>query len=230
MSLVPLYSSWGVMIFVVSVFLWKLLGVWLFFLYIIFSVALLIKEVGMDSSTYIHNWGFIIFILMELFTFVSLFFVAHYCMSEAVSNDVAYISEFDEFPLLGSIILLSSSVLVTGFHFNYGLKNCEWYLFFSIVLGFSFIVVQFFEFNESSYYFVDCPYYVAAYSTVGLHFLHVLGGVIVLLIVLCVGYSSFNSYYVEMSVWYWHFVDYVWLLVFAVFYYPVVLWLPGILL
>lgn len=76
-------------------------------------------------------------------------------------------------------------------------------------MGFSFMLVQFFEFKESSYYFVDCPYYVVAYSTVGLHFLHVFGGVLVLFIILCLGYYSLNSFYVEMSIWYWHFVDYV---------------------
>lgn len=74
---------------------------------------------------YSHNWGFMIFILMELFTFVSLFFVSHYCMPEVLFEDVEYISEFDEFPLLGSIILLSSSIMVTGFHFNYGLSGCQ---------------------------------------------------------------------------------------------------------
>nr|QYC97730.1 cytochrome c oxidase subunit 3 [Diplostomoidea sp. MSB para 30071] len=224
MSLIPLYSSWGFMLFILSAFLWKLIGVWFFFLYIALAIILLVKEVGM--SYYSHNWGFMIFILMELFTFISLFFVSHYCMSEVMFEDVEYVSEFDEFPLLGSIILLSSSILVTGFHFNYGLAGCHWYLFFGVVLGFCFMLVQFFEFMESSYYFVDCPYYVVAYSTVGLHFLHVLGGVLVLFIILCLGYYSLNSFYVEMSIWYWHFVDYVWLLVFMVFYYPTILWVP----
>nr|QKW91281.1 cytochrome c oxidase subunit III [Hysteromorpha triloba] len=224
MSLIPLYSSWGVMIFVVSVFLWNLFGVWLFVIYIAFSVVFLIKEVGMGRCT--HNFGFLVFILTELLTFISLFVVSHYSMPDSVFEDVHYISEFDEFPLLGCVVLLSSSILVTGFHFNYGLDRCWWYLFFGIVLGCCFMLVQFFEFSESPFYFVDCPYYVMAYSTVGLHFLHVLGGVAVLSLILFIGYKSFDRFYVEMSVWYWHFVDYIWLLVFIVFYYPASLWLP----
>nr|AYH51373.2 cytochrome c oxidase subunit III [Cotylurus marcogliesei] len=224
MSIIPLYSSWGIMIFVVSAFLWNLVGMWIFFIYILFSIALLIKEVG--GGEYGHNLGFLIFILTELLTFVSLFVISHYSMPEGLFDDVEYISEFDEFPLLGSIILLSSSILVTGFHFNYGLVRCNWYLFFGIVLGCCFMLIQFFEFNESPFYFVDCPYYVVAYSTVGLHFIHVLGGVTVLLIIFLLGYASLDSFYVEMSVWYWHFVDYVWLLVFMVYYYPSNLWLP----
>nr|AYH51362.2 cytochrome c oxidase subunit III [Cardiocephaloides medioconiger] len=224
MSLVPLYSSWGIMLFVVSVFLWKLVGVWAFFIYILFSIVLLIKEVGMVDSN--HNFGFLVFIFTEILTFVSLFVISHYSMPEGLFDDIEYISEFDEFPLLGSIILLSSSILVTGFHFNYGLDYCNWYLFFGILLGCCFMLVQFFEFNESSFYFVDCPYYVVAYSTVGLHFMHVFGGVSVLIIIFCLGYQTFSRFYVEMSIWYWHFVDYVWLLVFIVFYYPATLWLP----
>nr|YP_009867145.1 cytochrome c oxidase subunit III [Diplostomum ardeae]QKG04344.1 cytochrome c oxidase subunit III [Diplostomum ardeae] len=224
MSLVPLYSCWGVMIFVVSAFLWNLMGVWLFLVYISFTVALLISEVGMGKCS--HNFGFLVFILIELLTFVSLFFVSHYSMPESTFEEVLYISEFDEFPMLGCIVLLSSSILVTGFHFNYGLSRCRWYLFFGIILGCCFMLVQFFEFGESPFYLTDCPYYVVAYSTIGLHFLHVLGGVTVLSIIFVLGYLSFNRFYVEMSVWYWHFVDYVWLLVFIVFYYPTDLWLP----
>nr|QKW91285.1 cytochrome c oxidase subunit III [Tylodelphys immer] len=224
MSLVPLYSCWGAMIFVVSIFLWKLLGVWLFIVYITFTVFLLIKEVGMGDCG--HNFGFLVFILTELLTFVSLFVISHYSMIESVFEEVHYISEFDEFPLLGCIVLLSSSIFVTGFHFNYGLSRCSWYLLGGILLGCGFILVQFFEFSESPFYFCDCPYYVIAYSTVGLHFFHVLGGVTVLAIIFFCGYSSFKRFYVEMSVWYWHFVDYIWLLVFMVFYYPADLWLP----
>lgn len=224
MSLVPLYSSWGVMIFVVSVFLWNLVGVWLFLVYILFTVALLIKEVGKGKCS--HNLGFLVFIMMELLTFVSLFVISHYSMPESLFDKLYRISEFDEFPLLGCIVLLSSSIFVTGFHFNYGLRHCSWYLFFGIILGFCFMLVQFFEFGDSPFYFIDCPYYVVAYSTIGLHFFHVLGGVLVLSTILCLGYLSFNRFYVEMSVWYWHFVDYVWLLVFIVFYYPSGMWIP----
>nr|AYH51351.1 cytochrome c oxidase subunit III [Alaria americana] len=224
MSLVPLYTSWGVMMFVVSVFLWNLVGVWLFFVYMTFSIWLLVKEVGMGRCT--HNLGFLVFILTELLTFASLFYVSHYSMQEYLFDEVRYISEFDEFPLLGCMVLLSSSIWVTGFHFNFGLDRCRWYLLSGIMLGCCFMLVQFFEFNDSPYYFTDCPYYVVAFSTIGLHFIHVLGGVVVLSMILLVGYDSFNRFYVEMSVWYWHFVDYVWLLVFMVFYYPAELWLP----
>nr|WRW53953.1 cytochrome c oxidase subunit III [Strigea falconis] len=228
MSLIPLYSAWGVMIFVVSIFLWNLWGVVFFVGYIVVSLVLLYGEVALKDL--VHSWGFLIFIGMELLTFVALFVVSHYCVSEVLFQDFNYISEFDEFPLLGSIVLLSSSVLVTGFHFNYGLGYGYWYLVFGIILGFCFMLVQFFEFAESVSLFVDGPYYGVAYSTVGLHFLHVLGGVLILTVIVCVGYLYINPFYVEMSIWYWHFVDYVWLLVFLVFYYPADLWVPSFFL
>nr|AYH51403.2 cytochrome c oxidase subunit III [Posthodiplostomum centrarchi] len=217
MSFVPFYSSWGIMIFVVSAFLWKYIGLWIFLIYITVSIYLVITEVGMQECT--HNFGFLVFIITELLTFVSLFTIANFSMAECLWPGVTQISEYGEFPLLGSLLLISSSILVTGFHYNYGLKGCLNYLWVGMVLGFCFMLVQFFEFNESSCYFLDCPYYVAAYSTVGLHFLHVLGGLTVLLVVFfCHRYLEF--FYVEMSVWYWHFVDFIWCLVFFVFYYP----------
>ena len=224
MRVVPFYSAWGVMIFVVRVFLWKLLGVRLFVIYISLTVLLLLYEVGFRCE-WVHRSGFLIFIIIEFLTFYSLFVVSHYSMSEGLFESIHYISDFTEFPFLGSIVLISSSILVTGFHYKFGLKKCNMYLLGGIILGCFFIIIQFVEFNDSSFYFVDCPYYVIAYSTVGLHFLHVVGGLIALWFVYRLGSSLLKYFYVEMVVWYWHFVDCVWLLVFFVFYYPSKIWL-----
>jgi cytochrome c oxidase subunit 3/cytochrome o ubiquinol oxidase subunit 3 len=60
------------------------------------------------------------------------------------------------------------------------------------------------------------------YSLVGLHALHVTGGVVVLLIVLGLAQArqvtSANSAGVGLVSWYWHFVDGVWVVVFTVVY------------
>ncbi len=60
------------------------------------------------------------------------------------------------------------------------------------------------------------------YTLVGLHGLHVTGGVIVLLIVLGLAMArhvtSANRAGVELVSWYWHFVDGVWVVVFTVVY------------
>jgi cytochrome c oxidase subunit 3/cytochrome o ubiquinol oxidase subunit 3 len=60
------------------------------------------------------------------------------------------------------------------------------------------------------------------YTLVGLHALHVTGGVTIMLIVLglAVGrqVTSANRGGVELVSWYWHFVDGVWVVVFTVVY------------
>jgi cytochrome c oxidase subunit 3/cytochrome o ubiquinol oxidase subunit 3 len=60
------------------------------------------------------------------------------------------------------------------------------------------------------------------YTLVGLHALHVTGGVMALLIVLGLALArqvtSANRAGVELISWYWHFVDGVWVVVFTVVY------------
>jgi len=60
------------------------------------------------------------------------------------------------------------------------------------------------------------------YTLVGLHALHVTGGVIAMLIVLGLALrrqvTTANRAGVELVSWYWHFVDAVWVVVFTVVY------------
>jgi cytochrome c oxidase subunit III len=60
------------------------------------------------------------------------------------------------------------------------------------------------------------------YTLVGLHALHVTGGVSIMLIVLALALgrhvTSANRSGVELVAWYWHFVDAVWIVVFTVVY------------
>jgi cytochrome c oxidase subunit 3/cytochrome o ubiquinol oxidase subunit 3 len=60
------------------------------------------------------------------------------------------------------------------------------------------------------------------YTLVGLHALHVTGGVTIMLIVLGLALrrhvTSANRAGVELVSWYWHFVDGVWVVVFTVVY------------
>jgi cytochrome c oxidase subunit 3/cytochrome o ubiquinol oxidase subunit 3 len=60
------------------------------------------------------------------------------------------------------------------------------------------------------------------YTLVGLHALHVTGGIIIMLIVLSLALgrqvTSANPSAVGLVSWYWHFVDGVWVVVFTVVY------------
>jgi cytochrome c oxidase subunit 3/cytochrome o ubiquinol oxidase subunit 3 len=60
------------------------------------------------------------------------------------------------------------------------------------------------------------------YTLVGLHALHVTGGVTIMLIVLALALrrqvTTANRAGVGLVSWYWHFVDGVWVVVFTVVY------------
>lgn len=60
------------------------------------------------------------------------------------------------------------------------------------------------------------------YSLVGLHALHVTGGVTIMLLVLCLALyrqvTTANRAAVGLVAWYWHFLDAVWVVVFTVVY------------
>ncbi len=60
------------------------------------------------------------------------------------------------------------------------------------------------------------------YTLVGLHALHVSGGVVIMVIVLGLALwrqvTTANQASVELVAWYWHFVDVVWVVVFTVVY------------
>ncbi len=60
------------------------------------------------------------------------------------------------------------------------------------------------------------------YTLVGLHALHVAGGVVIMMVVLGLAVrrqvTSANPAGVGLVSWYWHFVDAVWVIVFAVVY------------
>lgn len=62
------------------------------------------------------------------------------------------------------------------------------------------------------------PHAASCYLVLGLHFSHVLIGRVLLVQLLFFPYSYFVRGNRDVYVIYWHFVDYVWLLVFVVVY------------
>jgi cytochrome c oxidase subunit 3 len=100
-----------------------------------------------------------------------------------------------------------------------------WWLV-TIVLGAVFLVGTAFEWRELIYRYqltISRNLFGTTYYTlVGLHALHVTGGVVIMTIVFGLGLarrvSSANRAGVGLVSWYWHFVDGVWVVVFTVVY------------
>jgi cytochrome c oxidase subunit 3/cytochrome o ubiquinol oxidase subunit 3 len=125
--------------------------------------------------------------------------------------------------------LLASSVTVHFADRTLGRGNqsgfIRWWLA-TIVLGVLFLAGTLFEWRDLIYRYnltISRNLFGTTYYTlVGLHALHVTGGVTIMLIVLglAVGrqVTSANRAGVELVSWYWHFVDGVWVVVFTVVY------------
>ncbi len=126
------------------------------------------------------------------------------------------------------LLICSSVTLVWGLQSIQAGDRAKgnWGLFLTTVIGAVFVGVQAYEYYElwghrgmrpDTNIFGSC-----FYTMTGFHGLHVAGGVIAMAIVTCMGLAGkFNpkSYAaVELTGLYWHFVDLVWIILFAIVY------------
>nr|AYV63033.1 cytochrome c oxidase subunit III [Haplorchis taichui] len=213
MSWLPVYNSWVVMVGIVSLFLWKLWGVFFFLGALIFSAYFLVWEVFFPHLSR-YAMAFWLFIVSEVAIFGSL-------LLTVLWNDdggEGALSDSLELPFLGCFLLLTSSLTATVYHHCFGLPYSWVFLLISIFLGFGFVCLQLWEFFDCECDVLYCTYFGAAFCTVGLHFSHVVAGVAAMTVLLVSGWDT-NHFYASVVVWYWHFVDYVWLWVYLLIYY-----------
>lgn len=146
--------------------------------------------------------------------FGSLFFCCLYYDSIGGVN----LSDPLEIPFLGCFILLGSRITITGFHHLLE-WNYSWILlFFTVILGFAFVVLQIYEIWECGVKILSTRFYAGRFCTIGAHSSHVLIGVCGMVLVLVFNAKKIGSYYCTVITWYWHFVDYIWLFVYLIVY------------
>ena len=151
-------------------------------------------------------------------------------------------------PLLNTIILLSSGVSVTWCHHRLiGLNKTpkvkyfktEWVnarekkiavaynetvlsLLYTIVAGIYFVLIQLIEYLDSSFTIRDRVFGRTFFLATGFHGFHVIVGTFFLLVIL--GrleqghFTATRHIGLEIAVWYWHFVDVVWLFLYLFLY------------
>ena len=207
-----MFNAWGICLGVVRFFLWKLFGVFFLVLMLIISVSFLLKELLYQNVHYV--FAFWLFVGREVLIFCSLFLVCLW--NERIFTES--ISVYKELPFLGCFLLIGSSITVSAFHSWVCLRGGYFFLLLTLLLGLGFVVLQMFEFYECECDWFYSVYYAASFSTVGLHFLHVVAGLVGLRLIFFLGQDQFKSYYMSVVVWYWHFVDYVWLVVYFIVY------------
>nr|YP_009648084.1 cytochrome c oxidase subunit III [Parantica aglea]AIT69858.1 cytochrome c oxidase subunit III [Parantica aglea]QBZ78044.1 cytochrome c oxidase subunit III [Parantica aglea]QNH68963.1 cytochrome c oxidase subunit III [Parantica aglea aglea] len=178
------------------------------------------------------RWGMILFIISEIFFFIS-FFWAFFHSSLSPNIEIGsmwppmMITAFNPFqiPLLNTIILISSGITVTWAHHALMQNNftqTTQSLFFTVILGIYFTILQAYEYYEAPFTISDSIYGSTFFMATGFHGLHVMIGTIFLLICLIRQinnhFSMSHHFGFEAAAWYWHFVDVVWLFLYVSIY------------
>nr|YP_010692488.1 cytochrome c oxidase subunit III [Prioneris thestylis]WBV74641.1 cytochrome c oxidase subunit III [Prioneris thestylis] len=178
------------------------------------------------------RWGMILFIISEIFFFIS-FFWAFFHSSLAPNIELGTmwppmnIIPFNPFqiPLLNTIILITSGLTVTWAHHALMTNNfsqTSQSLLLTILLGFYFSMLQAYEYLEAPFSISDSVYGSTFFMATGFHGLHVIIGTIFL--TTCYirlnnnHFSSTHHFGFEAAAWYWHFVDVVWLFLYISIY------------
>jgi cytochrome c oxidase subunit 3 len=128
-------------------------------------------------------------------------------------------------PLLNTALLLSSGAAVAIAHqamLTGRKESTQLCLGAAIALGLGFLVLQGREYWLSHLHYGDGVYPSLFFLTTGFHGVHVVVGLAMLAVSLARvrdgRLDPQRQFGFEASVWYWHFVDAVWLVLFAVLY------------
>ena len=214
---VQLHFRYGMILFIASEVMFFVGWFWAFFDYALFPDAIAwvdgAVERASDTTAIVAQWP---------------------------PKGLEVISAF-EFPLLNTLILLTSGTTVTWAHHALihnqrgGEKTGLWGLlgvgnndgvlkglWLTVALGILFSGVQAYEYLHAPFPFAGINYGAAFFMATGFHGFHVLIGTIFLIVCLIRAYrGDFTPkahFGLEAAAWYWHFVDVVWLFLFVAVY------------
>ncbi|GJE61531.1 cytochrome c oxidase subunit 3 [Methylobacterium trifolii] len=187
-----------------------------------------------------HRYGMMMFIASEVMFFVAWFWAyfeaALYTADPIQASRVEFtggtwppkgIEAFDPWhlPLLNTLILLTSGTTVTWAHhalLHGDRKGLKYGLWLTVILGLLFTACQAYEYGHAHFAFSGSIYSSTFFMATGFHGAHVIIGTIFLGICLYRAYlgqfTTTQHLGFEFAAWYWHFVDVVWLFLFAAIY------------
>nr|ATF28622.1 cytochrome c oxidase subunit III [Peuceptyelus minutus] len=241
----PITGSIGVMTLTSGMVLWfKMMNPNLIFLglmIIFFTMIQWWRDISRESTyqglhtivvTMSMKWGMIMFILSEVFFFVSFFWgFFHSSLSPTLEIGMMWppkgIISFNplQIPLLNTMILLTSGISITWAHhslmennYNKSLQS----LFFTIFMGMYFSILQGYEYYEAPFTITDSIYGSTFFMATGFHGLHVIIGTIFITVTffrqMKFHFSKIHHFGFEAAAWYWHFVDVIWLFLYISIY------------
>jgi len=198
---------------------------------------------GVDHTPVVQiglRYGMLLFIASEVMFFVAWFWA--YFDGFFRNDDIEQVARmevtgghwppmgielFDPFhlPLFNTLILLTSGTTVTWAHhalLHGDRKGLRWGLVLTILLGALFSCVQIMEYSEAGFSFSGNLYGATFFMATGFHGFHVFIGTLFLLVCLVRAergdFTPERHLGFEFAAWYWHFVDVVWIFLFASVY------------
>lgn len=178
------------------------------------------------------KYGMILFIVSEVLFFTGFFWTYfHAAIAPNIElgslwppQGIAVLSPL-EVPLLNTILLLTSGILATWGH--HALKNKDYVetrnaLIITIVLGLIFTGYQALEYEEAMFTIADSVYGSIFFLATGFHGMHVIVGTALIigsLVRVLLNHFTWNHHVgLEAALWYWHFVDVVWIFLYIFVY------------
>lgn len=171
------------------------------------------------------KWGLIWFLFREIWFFFRVFWTFFHISISPLTRGVWIwpnmgldpIPAF-QVPLLNTVILLIRGVTATLAHQEILRGKSRIWVFIRSILGLYFLSLQGMEYYYSSFSISSGVFGSVFFFGTGFHGLHVCLGIIILLVSRArIGLniiSSNHHFRLEFSLWYWHFVDVVWLFLF----------------
>jgi heme/copper-type cytochrome/quinol oxidase subunit 3 len=215
--------------------IWAVLG-FLSTVYVVTNWLLdVVQESSVSHSPAVRRGlriGFALFLVSEIMFFFGFFWAFfHSSLSPAIQIGAVWpprgIETIPPFglPAVNTIILLTSGAAVTWAHYAILAKNridCGRGLTIAVFLGLLFTALQLYEYTQAPFSIADGIYGSVFYLTTGFHGFHVIVGTIFLLVcALRVQANHFRPKHhvgLECAIWYWHFVDVVWLFLYITVY------------
>ncbi len=180
------------------------------------------------------RYGFILFIMSEVMFFAAWFwsFFKHAMYPMETFSEGQWpppsIETFDPWhlPLINTLILLCSGCAATWAHHalvhENNRKDLANGLIIAVLLGLIFTFFQGYEYSHAAFGFSGNIYGANFFMATGFHGAHVIIGTIFLFVcylrVRAGHFTPEKHVGFEAAAWYWHFVDVVWLFLFAAIY------------